>query len=316
MIKVIRGLHNIHTHEQGTWVSIGNFDGLHLGHRALIEKLADKAQAENTKTMLINFHPSPDVYFHPKQAKPKLMSLFQKIRFLDILRVDQLLLLWFNDKLAHMSAKDFIEKILIKKLKIKGIIVGEDFHFGYQRKGNVALLQDYAKQGYFQCELLKTKNNEGERISSTRIRQALAEANFALAKQLLGRHYSMVGRVAVGQMRGRLLGFPTANISLGPRIGPLLGVFAGWVILEDQSRWPAVANIGWRPTVGGTKMPLLEVHIIDFNQDIYRQRLTFVPIAKVREEQKFASLDALKAQLHQDEEKAKALLTETKVVLS
>lgn len=314
MIRVIRGLHNIHASDQGAWVSIGNFDGLHLGHRALIDMLIEKAKSANTKTMLINFQPSPDTYFHPTKAKPKLTSLAQKINLLKTLSVDSFLLLPFNDKLAKMTARDFVESILIKKLKIQGIIVGEDFHFGYQRQGNVALLKDYARQGYFQCELFPTQQNDHERISSTRIRQSLIEANFSFAKQLLGRDYSITGKVAVGQMRGRLLGFPTANISLGLNIIPLLGVFAGWVLLEDQTKWPAVANIGWRPTVGGTKRPLLEVHILDFNQDIYGQRMTFVPVAKIREEQKFANLDALKAQLQQDVTAASQLLTQTEQV--
>lgn len=326
-MKVIRGFHNIQPTHRGAWLTIGNFDGLHLGHHAIVNTLKTHAAKDHAPTMVINFHPSPDSYFHAEQAKAKLMSLREKIQLLQAWGVDYLWLLPFNARLAQLTATQFVEDILISQLGMRGIVVGDDFHFGFKRQGTVTLLQDHAKAGSYQCITLTEQQDNlaeakhlspesnhttsSQRISSTRIRQALAESQFAFAAQLLGRPFGLEGRVRPGQKRGRLLGFPTANIPLGRRVSPLLGVFAGWVtILDDDNDMllPAVANIGRRPTIGGTKEPLLEVHLIDFQGDLYGKRLRFTPISKLRDEQKFESLEALQKQLHADVASAQQLL--------
>ncbi len=315
-MKVIRGLHNLQSVRRGAWVTIGNFDGLHLGHRAIIDTLKAYAAKQHAPTMVINFHPSPDSYFHGEHAKAKLMCLREKLALLQAFDVDYVLLLPFNAKLAALSATQFLEDILIKRLGMQGIVVGDDFHFGLKRQGTVELLQNHAIPGTYQCMTLTEQQQAQNRISSTRIRQALMDNNFVLAEQLLGRPFGIEGRVRPGQMRGRLLGFPTANIPLGRRVSPLLGVFAGWVVMPDDSCLPAVANIGWRPTVGGTKEPLLEMHLLDYQGDLYGKRLRFIPVGKIRDEQKFSGLEALQAQLHADVASAKQLLTEAAVTLA
>lgn len=314
-MKVIRGLHNLQPAYRGAWITIGNFDGLHVGHRAIINMLKAHATKQHAPTMVINFHPSPDSYFHGEDAKAKLMSLREKLVVLQTLGVDYVLLLPFNAKLAALSATQFLETILIQQLGIRGIIVGDDFHFGFKRQGTVELLQHYAILGTYQCITLPEQRKAQHRISSTRIRQALADSDFAMAEQLLGYAFSMEGRVRPGQMRGRLLGFPTANMSLSRRVSPLLGVYAGWVNIAEAhtGTWcaipkPAVANIGWRPTVGGTKEPLLEIHLLDYQSDLYGKRLRFTPICKLRNEQKFEGLDALQQQLHADVALARQVL--------
>lgn len=310
-MQVIRGLHNVKPIYRHTWVTIGNFDGLHLGHHALIKQLQVEAKQHNAKTMLINFYPSPDQYFHPDNPKAKLMRLHEKMALLQKWDLDYLLLLPFNQALAQLSAQDFIETILIKQLGIKGIVIGDDFHFGYQRQGNIQLLQQKAE--IYECVIAREQQENALRISSTRIRHALQTGDFALVERLLGRPYSISGRVRKGQARGRLLGFPTANIPLGRPVTPVLGVFAGWAQLSHGERLPAVANIGWRPTVGGTKEPLLEVHLLDYNDDLYGQRIHFFFAAKLRDEQKFADLAALQAQLHVDIVMARHILSQHKV---
>lgn len=312
-MQVIRGLHNITSVHRHTWVTIGNFDGLHLGHHALIKQLQAEAKQHQAKTMLINFYPSPDQYFHPDNPKAKLMRLHEKMALLQTWRLDYLLLLPFNETLARLPAQDFIENILIKKLDIKGIVIGDDFHFGYQRQGNIELLQQNAKT--YACVIAEQQQEQALRISSTRVREALQTADFALVERLLGRPYSVSGRVRRGQARGRLLGFPTANIPLGRPVMPVLGVFAGWVQLSCGDILPAVANIGWRPTVGGTKEPLLEVHLLDYSGDLYEQRIDFFFAAKLRDEQKFTDLAALQVQLHVDIAMARHLLSQHKAPL-
>ncbi len=305
----------------GTAVAIGNFDGIHLGHQKIIEMTQQLASQYQYTPVMLTFDPYPQQYFHPEKPVPRLTTLREKV---DIIRrfdcfvpqedvtfammpgtLSELLVyaLPFDQALAQYSPEYFIQEILIKKLKAKMIIVGEDFRFGYQRKGDVKLLQSISE---FKTQIISPVMLEGERISSTRVRHSLREGNLELAQKLLGRYYSMTGRIVRGNQRGRQLGFPTANIAMNKRIPPIRGVFAVKVSIDDKS-YSAVANIGSRPTVDGMH-EFLEVYIFDFGQDIYGKYINIEFIQKIRDEMKFNSLDELKQQIAKDAVAAKEVL--------
>jgi len=284
----------------GTAVAIGNFDGVHLGHQKIIQITQQLADQHQYTSAMLTFEPYPQQFFHPEKPVPRLTTLREKIK---LTPVELIYALPFDQTLSQYSPEFFIEEILIKKLNAKIIVVGEDFRFGYQRKGDVKLLQSMPE---FKSQIISPVMLEGERISSTRVRHALQDGNLELAQKLLGRFYSMTGRVVRGSQRGRQIGFPTANIALHKRIPPVRGVFAVKVKIDDQS-YSAVANIGSRPTVDGTR-EFLEVYIFDFDQDIYRKYINIEFIQKIRDEIKFNSLDELKQQIARDVVAAKGIL--------
>lgn len=265
---------------QSTAVAIGNFDGIHLGHQALL-KNADA---------VLTFEPYPQAYFHPERKIPRLTSLREKLQLCEQCGVNTVYAVPFDKNFSLLSPKDFIQAVLIKTFGAKKIIVGEDFRFGYQRAGDTELLSQYISTEIIQPVLYKNI-----KISSTRVRQALESGDLNLAKNLLGRNYSMIGRVIKGDGRGRQLGFHTANISLHKRLPPLRGVYA----VKINNRLKGVANMGSRPTVDGTR-DYLETHIFDFNQDIYGQYIEVEFIDKLRDEKKFESLNALQEQIKLD----------------
>jgi riboflavin kinase/FMN adenylyltransferase len=304
-MKIIRGLHNLPTFTQATAVTIGNFDGIHLGHQRIVETLLATAKQRHMPSVLILFEPQPLEFLQPEQAPSRITPFHEKVQLLREMGLDYLVCLYFNQKLVGMRAKEFINTILLERLKTGYLLVGDDFRFGYKREGNHELLAAAALEHHFELASFPTVMQDELRVSSTRVRQALRHHDFKHAALLLGRPYSLSGHVKPGDQRGRLLGFPTANILLKHDKLVLSGVFAVDVMLEDHQYYHGVANLGVRPTVDGLRRKL-EVHLFDFAGDLYGQRLKVIFKYKIRDEQRFADIDALKQQIWQDVIAAKA----------
>lgn len=303
-MKLIRGLHNLRPEHRGSALTIGNFDGLHLGHRAVLQQLQQHARARQLLTTVMTFEPTPQEYFAPQSAPARLQRLRDKLVELRKLELDQVLCLRFNHKLAELSAADFIQRILVDGLGVRYLVVGDDFRFGRGREGDFAFLQKVGDSQGFEVAGTVTCTECNERVSSTRIREALAAGKFETASRLLGRSYRVCGRVAPGQQRGRSIGFHTANIHLHRIVSPLSGVFAVKVYgIGDQSL-NGVANIGTRPTVDGSYQ-VLEVHLFDFDADIYGRHLNVEFCNKLRDEKKFDSFELLKQQIQLDADQAR-----------
>lgn len=305
-MQLIRGLHNIRPEHQRCVATIGNFDGVHVGHRTILEALKQQAFEVNAKVCVITFEPQPREYFQGDAAPPRLSSLREKLVLLTENHVDQVLCLPFNDRLRGLSADNFVFHALVEGLDIRYLIVGDDFRYGCDRKGDFAHLELMGERyGFEVCDTQTVLLQKG-RISSTRIRDALAQNELARAERMLGRPFTMIGRVVKGQQLGRTLGFPTANIRVCRQRLPLQGVFAVRTLVNGHC-FNAVANIGVRPSVSGSN-PLLEVHMLDFKGDLYDQTLRVEFVAKIRDEQKFESLEALRAAIANDIEIARKLL--------
>lgn len=299
----IRGLHNLRPTHRGCVATLGSFDGVHLGHQAILNQLVSIAAEKQLPSVVIIFEPQPQEFFQGEKAPARLMRLREKVQALLSYGVDRVLCLAFNSRLCSLSATDFIEQVLIQGIDVKHLVIGDDFRFGCDRKGNYELLESVGKQKGFSVTDTVTLEMSGERVSSTRIRQCLEKGNFVEAEKLLGRPYAISGRVAYGQQLGRKLGVPTANIHLCRYKSPLQGVFAVTAKVNGKL-FQGVANIGVRPTVKGDKKLLLEVHLFDFSQKIYGQVMDVIFHQKLRNEKKFASLDELQAQLKRDIEDA------------
>lgn len=298
-MELIRGIQNLKTKHQNCVVTIGNFDGVHLGHQNLLKKLTQKAQQFKLPATVIIFEPQPNEYFARDKTPPRLMRLREKLQVLTQFGVDRVLVLRFNKRLADLSAQQFVEEILIKKLATRYLIIGDDFRFGHARQGDFALLEQYAANNAFELEKMSTFSLDDERVSSTRVRQALEKGDLASAEKLLGRSFKISGRIAHGNKRGRIIGFPTANIYLHRKAVPILGVYVVKVYGLGDKPINGVANVGNRPTVDGTRS-LLEIHLFDFDRDIYGQHVEVEFIHKLRDEKKFASFDLLKQQIFKD----------------
>lgn len=303
-MELIRGIHNIKSHHRGCVATIGNFDGLHLGHQKIIAQLKLKAQQLNLPTLVITFEPLPHEYFRGATGPARILTFREKLELLQSLGVDRVLCLRFNSKLAQMSAESFVTQILDQQLGIKWLIVGDDFHFGYQRQGDFLLLKKMGQTLNFEVSNLKTVLIGEQRVGSSLVRAALAQGDLNLAKKLLGHPFRMSGRVIYGDQRGQKLGFPTANIPLRRKVTPLHGVYAVIVHGLISQGIQGVANIGNRPTVDGIRS-LLEVYLLNFEKQIYGHRLEIEFLQKLRDEQKFASLELLQAQIFQDVTNAK-----------
>ncbi|MBL4712918.1 MAG: bifunctional riboflavin kinase/FAD synthetase [Gammaproteobacteria bacterium] len=311
-MNIIRGIYNIHKHHQNGVLTIGNFDGLHIGHQKLLEKMHAEAQRLNTHSCLMTFEPLPHEYFTQGKTGPaRIMNRSEKMRvmnnFSPSLRPDNLLFLNFNTALSKMSAVDFIEKILVEKLKIKSIIIGDDFHFGRDRKGDFSLLQEYGEKHHFSVIKMKAHCIENQRFSSSLIRQALTNDQLAQADKMLGRRYTICGHVNHGEKRGRSIGFPTANILLRRLQTPLHGVYSVTMHSQKYGDIVGVANLGRRPTVNGERVQL-EVHLFDFDASLYGEHVCVSFQHKIRNEMKFESFDDLKKQIKADCEQAKQWL--------
>ena len=304
-MELIRGLHNLRPNHHGCVATIGNFDGVHLGHQAVIGQLAEKADALGLPAVVITFEPQPREYFIPESSPPRLTRFREKLEALRRYAIKRILCLPFNRKLAEMPAEEFIRRILVDGLGVKYLVVGDDFRFGRKRQGTFADLQAAGERYGFQVVNMHTFSVDGERVSSTRIRVALEQGQLNEATRLLGRDFRMSGRVAHGEKLGRQLGFPTANIFLHRRATPLQGIFVVEVYGLDKEPWPGVASLGTRPTVDGTRT-LLEVYLFDFDQQIYGKHLQVSFLHKLRDEEKYDSLEALKVQIQKDVDAARA----------
>mgnify|MGYP001813484464 FL=1 len=307
-MELIFGLHNLQPADTPCVATIGNFDGVHLGHQAVIGQLAEKGAAMNLPTTMITFEPTPAEFFGQHNAPARLSTFREKYVTLKRFAIDRLLVLPFNHRLASMSAEDFISKILMEGLDIRYLVVGDDFRFGKNRSGDFQLLQQAGKENNFTVVSMPSFRVDGERVSSSGIRSALADGDFDRAERLLGRHYHMTGKVAHGDKRGREWGFPTANINMKRKVIPLRGIFAVEVFGLDREPVFGVANLGTRPTVCGMRT-LLEVHLFDFDEQIYGRRINVVFRQKIREELRFDSFDELKDQIGRDVISAKEYFT-------
>jgi riboflavin kinase/FMN adenylyltransferase len=300
-------LNHLEPFPDGCVLTIGNFDGLHLGHQQVIDKLADKGRQLNLPTVAMVFEPQPLEYFLADHAPSRLTRLREKAIQFAKLPIDALLVLPFNRKLADYDAEQFISEILVKHLKVKHLVIGDDFHFGKARRGNFAMLQSKGLEFGFSVENSVSFELSGLRISSTLIRDALGEGQLAEAKRMLGRDYSVCGRVAHGDKRGRQLGFPTANIEMLRRNTPMVGVFAVTMTGLDGKTYQGVANLGNRPTFDGGAKAVLETHLFNFSGDIYGRYVEVHFKAKIRDEIRFANFEALQAQIKLDVQAAQQI---------
>lgn len=306
-MRVIRGLHNLQASHRGCVATIGNFDGVHRGHQAILQQCREHAARLKVALTVVVFEPQPREFFAGEQAPPRLTRLSEKVRLLKAHGVDQVLCLPFNDALRSLTGREFIDQVLLDGLGIRHLVVGDDFRFGCDRRGDFALLQRAGREQGFSVEHTRSFNLDDERVSSTRVRTLLASGNFSAAAWLLGRPYSLGGRVVRDQQLGRTIGAPTANLPLLSQPLTLRGVFAVVAELANGARYPGVANVGFRPTVGA-KRPTLEVHLLDFSGDLYGQRMKVYPCARLRGEVKFDDFAALKAQIARDQTSARGYL--------
>ncbi len=303
-MELIRGWHNLRERHRGCVATIGNFDGVHRGHQVILKHLAEEAARRSLPATLILFEPQPLEFFRPDIAPPRLTSLRDKVALLRELGLTRVLCLRFNRVLAQMEPERFIEEILVQRLGLRYLLVGDDFRFGRKRRGDFAMLQRAGAEQGFEVACTPTVTDAtGERISSTRVRQALAEGDLSTATALLGHPYRISGRVRRGQALGRDLGFPTANIGFGGLQPAANGIFVVRVHGLDAPR-PGVASIGTRPTVNGVE-PLLEVHLLDFEGQLYGRTLSVEFLQWLRAEERFESVEAMQRQIARDADRAR-----------
>lgn len=308
MMKLSRDVAGPCLARDGSVIAVGAFDGLHRGHQALLSQVRTRAQALGCVPAVVSFEPLPRAFFSP-QPVARLSSVREKLLGFAAAGMEQTLLLRFNQALTAMSAEDFVRRVLVERLAAKEVWVGGDFRFGHKRSGDLALLERMGRESGFAACAMPEVSLAGERVSASRIRSLLAAGQFATAEPLLGRPFVIDGKVEYGNQLGRTLGYPTANIHLPQRVSPLHGIFAVRVGLgQSECSWPGVASLGVRPTVNQVSEPLLEVHLFDFDGDLYGQRMAVEFVAKLRDEQKFDGLEPLKAQMALDSRQAREVL--------
>jgi riboflavin kinase/FMN adenylyltransferase len=308
MSRLFRDLGGQRLSSRGSVVCISAFDGLHLGHRALLQRVRDRAAAIGADAAVVSFEPLPREYFAPDgEEPPRLLWPRAKLCLLDEAGMDLIGLLRFGATLAALPAEDFVRHVLVGRLAAREVWVGEDFRFGHRRAGDLALLQRLGAELGFEAQAVPVVDKDGERISSSRIRILLRAGELDRAARLLGRPYALGGRVLHGRQLGRKLGYPTANLGLKGRRPALDGIFAARVRGVGALAWPAVASLGTRPTVNGRE-PLLEAHLFDFDGDLYGRQIEVEFVARLREERRFDGLDALVAQMDKDAAAARAVL--------
>jgi riboflavin kinase/FMN adenylyltransferase len=307
-MELIRGRHNLRSRHRGCAVTIGAFDGIHLGHQAVLAHLNAEAASLGVPTTVVTFEPLPREYLSPVEAPPRITTLRDKWPLLEACEVDRVLCLPFNESLRQLSAREFVEQVFVEGLGVRYLAFGDDFRFGNRREGDLDYVRALASEFGYAVAPTPTLEVDSKRVSSTRIRAALAESAFEAAAGLLGRPFEMAGRVQHGQKLGRQLDAPTANIALRRIRSPLQGVYAVNVSGGGLHKAPGVANVGVKPTIGESLEATLEVHVLDGSPDLYGERLTVQFWHKLRDEQKFPSLDALKAGIAADKANARAWL--------
>lgn len=306
-MELVRGLYNLRARHRGCVATIGNFDGVHRGHQHMIAAVRAAAIRVGLPAAVITFEPTPREFFEGDAAPARLTRLREKLEALASYGVDRVLVLRFERRVQAMGATEFVERLLVDGLGVRHMVVGHDFHFARRREGNLALLQEAGTRHGFTVEEVGRYMDEGERVSSSLVRDALGRGDLERARKLLGRPYRMAGRVRRGAQLGRTLGFPTANLALHRKVVPLWGVFAVRVSGAGLADHPAVVSLGTRPTINGTE-PLLEVHVFDFDGDLYGRYLDVDFILRLRDERRFETIDALVAQMHRDAAAARAAL--------
>ncbi len=293
-------------------LTIGNFDGVHLGHQAMLERTAARARALQMPSCVLTFEPHPREFFAPESAPARLTRLRDKLELMAAAGVNRVHVARFDARLAALAAERFVEEIVAHGLRAAWLLVGRDFRFGAKRAGDFALLGRLAQRLGFELEAMPEVAQQGQRVSSSAVRAALVAGDLGAAQLLLGRTYAMSGRVAHGEKLGRELGFPTANIVLRRR-PPLEGVFVVECRIEDEAGWrPGVASVGRRPTVNPTVTPLLEVHLLDYAGDLYRRRLQVRFLAKLRDEEEYDGVPALRAAIARDAAQARTHFSKKK----
>jgi riboflavin kinase/FMN adenylyltransferase len=299
-MELIRGIHNLRPRHRGCAVTIGNFDGVHRGHQVLLERNRAWAAHFGVPATVVTFEPHPRELFQPDAAPPRLTDLRGKLRVLRELDLaDRVVVLPFNRQLAAMEPETFVERLLVAGLKARQVVVGHDFSFGRARRGTLSDLERLGEARGFGVEVVAEQRVDAAKVGSTAIREALAAGDLGRAESLLGRPYRLCGRVVAGDQVGHTLGFPTANLHTHHRRLPVAGVFTGRVDGAGLQGAPAVVNVGRRPTLHGADARV-EIHLLDHDGDLYQRRLDLTFEGRLRDEQAFPDLDALKAQIGRD----------------
>lgn len=298
---------------KGCVATIGSFDGVHLGHSAILDQVLEHSHAYSLPSVVMFFEPQPREFFSGEQAPARLMRWRDKYRAIVEKGIDSVFCLQFNSYLRSLTADEFVERVLVEGLGVRSLVVGDDFRFGKGRGGDYALLQSRGRELGFDVLDTRTLTYRGERISSTRIREALEVDNFELAEALLGRPFVIEGRVVYGNQLGRTINVPTANVDLHRYATPLSGVYAVTARLADGRVRNGVANIGLRPTVEERVKPILEVHLLDFEGNLYGQRIIVQPLHKIREEKKFETFEALRDAIYSDIEESRTYFADANV---
>jgi riboflavin kinase/FMN adenylyltransferase len=307
-MRLVRGLHNLRSEHYGCVATIGNFDGVHLGHQSVFRHLLEKGSELKLPTTVVTFEPQPREFFQAASAPARLTRLREKLQAIQEVGIERVVVLEFNKRLAAMPAKRFVKELLVVGLGTRFLSVGDDFRFGRGREGDFALLLRMGGIHGFEVENMNTYKLDADRVSSTRIRELLTQGDFDTANQYLGRPYRICGRIGHGDKRGRSIGFPTLNLNLHRRVSPLQGVYAVKVEGLDEQAIPGVANIGVRPTVEGDQRYLLEVHLFGFERNVYGRHICVEFVNKLRDERQFDNFDSLRRQIMLDTEAAREIL--------
>jgi riboflavin kinase/FMN adenylyltransferase len=306
-IELVRGLHNLRPQHRGCVATIGNYDGVHRGHQHMLAAVRRKADELGLPATVVTFEPTPREYFEGNAAPARLMRLREKLDALSLYGIDRVVLLRFDEHVRNLTAAEFEQNLLADGLGVRHIVVGHDFHYARKREGNIQSLLAAGERHGFTVEEVGEFLVDGERVSSSLVREALGNNDLERAARLLGRPYRMTGRVRRGAQLGRTLGYPTANLALHRKVVPLWGIMAVRVSGAGLSDHPAVVSLGTRPTVNGVD-PLLEVHLFDFQGDLYGRYLSVDFMHWLRSEQRFDSLDELVVQMHTDSARAREAL--------